>query len=282
MSSNAILELQGVTRRFGGLVAVNEFNMTVQSTTIHGLIGPNGAGKSTAFDLISGLRPVSSGRILLNGKDVTSMSVQQRVVNGICRTFQTPKLFEKMTAHEVVMTGRHIHGKTGFVGSMLSLRSKRQDERAISDYAMSLLERVGLVDDADTVVSALSYGKRRLVEIARALATEPQLLLLDEVASGLNPVETSSVANLIKGLASEKLTIVVVEHDMPFVMGMCDEVTVLNFGSKIAAGKPGEVSSNPLVIEAYLGHPDAQNTTRRDQRRAQSAALNSSSSQSIK
>jgi branched-chain amino acid transport system ATP-binding protein len=272
MTSNNILELQGVTRRFGGLVAVNEFNMAVRSNTIHGLIGPNGAGKSTAFDLISGLRPVSSGKILLDGKDVTSMSVQQRVRDGICRTFQTPKLFEKMTAHEVVMTGRHIHGKTGIMGSMFSFRSKRQDEQQIADYAMSLLVRVGLAPDANTLVSALSYGKRRLVEIARALATEPRLLLLDEVASGLNPVETASVADLIKGLASEKLTIVVVEHDMPFVMGMCDDVTVLNFGSKIAAGKPQEVSSNPLVIEAYLGQPDAQRTTRRDQRRAHAAA----------
>lgn len=266
-----LLELHGVTRRFGGLIAVNELSMVVQQNTIHGLIGPNGAGKSTAFDLISGVQSLSGGRIALNGKDITRMSVQKRVKAGICRTFQTPKLFEKMTALEVVMTGRHIHGRMGILGSMFAVGAKRHDEQDIRDYAMRMIQRVGLEGEENSVVANLSYGKRRLVEIARALATEPHLLLLDEVASGLNPVETAAVAELIRSLAAENLTIVLVEHDMPFVMQLCHEITVLNFGSRIAGGSPEQISSDERVIEAYLGRPHEGEMSRREKRLAERA-----------
>lgn len=268
MTDAPLLELRGVTRRYGGLVAVNELSMRVWRNTVHGLIGPNGAGKSTAFDLISGLQRVSGGQILLEGRDITNQPVEARVRAGICRTFQTPRLFEKMTALEVVMTGRHVHGRTGMLASMFSIGGKLRDERDIMETALALLDRVGLSGEAHYRVANLSYGKRRLVEIARALATEPSLLLLDEVASGLNPVETAAVADLIRGLASENLTIVLVEHDMPFVMGLCEDITVLNFGSKIAHGPPAAISSSPQVLEAYLGRPNESGVSRRDRRRA--------------
>lgn len=271
MSAPAMLELRSVSKRFGGLQAVNGLDLRVTQGSIHGLIGPNGAGKSTAFDLVSGLQPVTEGSIWLQGQDITRLPVQSRVHHGICRTFQTPKLFEKMTALDVVRTGRHIHARCGFIASTFGWRRKREDEARVGEAAQRLLARVGMEHDGDVPVANLSYGKRRLVEIARALATEPKLLLLDEVASGLNPVETTSVGTLIRSLAADGLTIVVVEHDMPFVMGMCDEISVLNFGSKIAAGTPADIAATPAVVEAYLGSPDTSRMPYRDQRRLQRA-----------
>ncbi|MDO8301195.1 ABC transporter ATP-binding protein [Lacisediminimonas sp.] len=262
-----ILELKNVTRRFGGLIAVNDVSMVVRTGTIHGLIGPNGAGKSTAFDLISGLTALSSGSVSFNGRDITRLPVDARVAAGICRTFQTSRLFEKMTALEVVMTGCHLHGSTGILGSMFSIGGKMRDEMQMAARARALLETVGLGDQTETPVVGMSYGKRRLVEIARALATGPRLLLLDEVASGLNPVETEAVGLLIRKLASDGLTIVVVEHDMRFVMGLCEQITVLNFGANIANGTPADIVSNQEVIEAYLGRPRMNAVPRRELRR---------------
>jgi branched-chain amino acid transport system ATP-binding protein len=266
MSAAPLLALSGVTRRFGGLVAVRDLAMSVLPGTIHGLIGPNGAGKSTAFDLISGLTPVSAGQISLEGRDVTQMSVEGRVAAGICRTFQTPRLFEAMTVLDTVMTGRHRFARCGFLGSMLSGRAKKRDEAEIEARARQLLTVVGLEAEARTPVARLSYGRRRLLEIARALATEPKLLLLDEVASGLNPVETAFIADLVRSLAAQGMTVVVVEHDMRFIMGLCERVTVLNFGARIADGTPSEIAANEAVVEAYLGRPRSGAVSRREAR----------------
>lgn len=261
-----LLELRHVTRRFGGLIAVNNLTMAVMGGTIHGLIGPNGAGKSTAFDLISGLVPVSGGDVILDGRTIGGMPAEARVAAGICRTFQTPRLFEKMTVLDTVRTGRHLHGSVGVFGSMFSLVRKRREEREIAATAAHFLDIVGLGEEAEARIADLSYGKRRLVEIARALATEPKLLLLDEVTSGLNPVETAAVGNLIEKLARGGLTVVLVEHDMKFVMRLCERITVLNFGSRIAEGTPDEIARDEAVIAAYLGRTEEGRTPRRDLR----------------
>ncbi len=266
--SHPILELKNVTRRFGGLIAVNDLSMDVVSGTIHGLIGPNGAGKSTVFDLISGLTKVSAGHIFLDGADITARSPEARVGIGICRTFQTPRLFEAMTVLETVMVGRHLHGQTGFWGSLFAVQAKRRDEGRTRTKALELLGVVGLGSEAATPVALMSYGKRRLVEIARALATEPKLLLLDEVASGLNPSETAAVARLIRDLSAQGLTVILVEHDMRFVMELCGTVTVLNFGARIANGAPTTIASDPTVVTAYLGQPRPDGVSRRALRRS--------------
>lgn len=265
--SGGALELSRLTRRFGGLVAVRDLDMRVAPGTIHGLIGPNGAGKSTAFDLISGVTAASAGTIRLGGVDITRASVEARVAAGICRTFQTPRLFEAMTVLETVMTGCHRHVPYGFLASVFSAGLTARAEAAAEAQALALLERVGLDRDARTPVARLSYGRRRLLEIARALATKPSLLLLDEVASGLNPVETTFVADLIRGLARDGLSVVLVEHDMRFVMDLCERVTVLNFGARIADGTPAEIAADEAVIEAYLGRPRSPAASRRDRRR---------------
>lgn len=269
--TSLILELRNVSRRFGGLMAVNGVSMAVERGVIHGLIGPNGAGKSTAFDLISGLQATSGGTIILGGVPITDWSIEARVAAGICRTFQTPKLFEQMTVKDVVMTGCHIHGRLGMLGSMFAVRRKFQEERDFAERATRLLEVVGLSAEIDAPIADLSYGKRRLVEIARALATEPKLLLLDEVSSGLNPVETAAVGLLIRRLVADGITVVLVEHDMKFVMKLCERITVLNFGSRIADGTSAEIANDEAVITAYLGRTQADRTPRRELRKGAAA-----------
>ncbi|MGE0802549.1 MAG: ABC transporter ATP-binding protein [Lautropia sp.] len=259
----ALLRLQGLSRAFGGVRAVDGVDLQVARGSIHGLIGPNGAGKTTAFNLISGLMPASQGAIFLEDLDITHDPAHVRVRKGICRTFQTPRLFEDMSAIETVMTGRHIHGRIGFLGSMLRFGAKNAEERDAHHRAMALLDRVGLGRESETLARNLSYGHRRVLEIARALAAEPRLLLLDEVTAGLNPIETKQVAQLIRGIVAEGVTVVLVEHDMRFVMSLCSEITVLNFGQVIATGNPDEITSNPEVVAAYLGRSKGAPTFRR-------------------
>ena len=262
MSATRLLELRGVSRAFGGVQAVSGLDMVVDKGAIHGLIGPNGAGKTTAFNLISGLLNVSAGTILFEERDITHAPVHARVAAGICRTFQTPRLFDDMTVIETVMTGRHIRSRIGVLGSMFRVGAKRREEEEILSSALGLIERVGLRNDAGTAARNLSYGHRRVLEIARALAVEPKIILLDEVTAGLNPVETNQVAGIIRQIVADGMTVVLVEHDMRFVMGLCDTITVLNFGQTITTGAPQEIASNPKVIEAYLGHPKGPPTFR--------------------
>lgn len=253
--SEPTLAVEGLTKRFGGLVAVDAVDMRVREGSIHGLIGPNGAGKTTLFHCVSGLLAPTTGRVLLAGRDITRAAPSARAAAGLARTFQTPLLFEDMTVLETVMTGRHLKGTVGFLGAMFSFRAKRREEAAIRAAAEAILDDVDLAEAAHETVRNLPYGLRRIVEIARALAAEPRLLLLDEVTAGLTPTETDAVAALLRRLVAGGLTVVLVEHDMRFVMTLCEHVTVLNFGKRIAEGTPAEITANEEVIMAYLGSP---------------------------
>jgi branched-chain amino acid transport system ATP-binding protein len=252
-TDSVLLELRNVGKSFGGLHAVRNVSMQVRAASIHALIGPNGAGKTTTFNLINGILPVTSGEVIFKGVDITGWPVHKLAAAGIARTFQTPQLFDDMTVLETVMCGCHLRGALGAVRSMFATRSKRQEERAILDRAVHLLERVGLDGFMDEKAANLSYGHRRVLEVARALGTDPKLLMLDEVAAGLNPTETQYIAGLIRQFVSEGMAVLLVEHDMPFVMGISDKVTVLNFGEVLAEGLPQEVAANPSVVQAYIG-----------------------------
>lgn len=253
---SALLELSGVSKSFGGLHAVKDVSMEVAAASIHALIGPNGAGKTTTFNLINGLARLSGGRIRLDGQDVSGWPVHELAAKGIARTFQTPRLFENMSVVETVMCGCHLSGELGPLGSVFAFRRKRKEEAAILERAHRVLARVGIAELAEQQSNSLSYGYRRLLEVARALATSPKLLLLDEVAAGLNQTETMRMAELVRSLSAEGIAVLLVEHDMPFVMGVSDRITVLNFGSVLAEGSPEEVSSNEQVVEAYIGSWD--------------------------
>jgi ABC-type branched-subunit amino acid transport system ATPase component len=234
-----LLELTGVTRRYAGLVAVDNVDMQVSQGGIHALIGPNGAGKTTLFNLISGVVPVSAGRIRLAGEEITPLSADRRARLRLARTFQNIRIFGAMTVRENVLTGLHAHFST---------------EHAARETANAALELVGLSGSAHLRAAALSYGDQRRLELARAMAASPRLLLLDEPAAGMNPAETEALAALVRRLPTMGTTVLLVEHDMHFVMGLADEVTVLNFGRRICFGRPETVRNDPQVIEAYLGH----------------------------
>ncbi len=251
--TDMLLEVRSLSRSFGGLKAVNDVSFSVQPGLIKSVIGPNGAGKTTLFNLISGMLTADSGVVRQNGKEITRLQPHRITEMGICRTFQTTKLFSRMTVLENVMVGRHPRTKAGFLSGVLNLPWTWKEEREIRERSFELLDSLGLTDTAEDLASNLPFGKQRRLEIARALATEPSLLLLDEPAAGLNIYETREMADLVLKIRKWGITVLLVEHDMSLVMDISDEIVVLNYGSKVAEGRPEEIQRDPEVIRIYLG-----------------------------
>lgn len=252
----SLLELKDVTKIFGGLIAVNEVAFSVEPGSVVGLIGPNGAGKTTVFNCITGNYRPERGSILFDGRDVTGVAPHRLVERGIARTFQSIRLFSTLSALENTLAGRHCRLRSGWLASMLHLPSQRREEREAVRRCMRELEFVGLAEHAGEAAGSLSYGNQRLLEIARALASDPRLLILDEPAGGMNDQETVALVDTITAIRDRGITVLLIEHDMRLVMRICEKLVVLENGCLIAQGAPEAVRSHPAVIEAYLGAED--------------------------
>lgn len=248
-----MLAVKDVTMRFGGLVALDHVNMTVEKGEIHGLIGPNGSGKTTLINVITGFYAPTEGVVEMNGKVISSLSPNKVAASGLCRTFQNINLFSDMTVLENVITATNSRQTVNLGSAIFHTKAFKEQEKACREKAMELLEFVGLSDKANMKSTSLPYGQQRLLEIARALATDPQLLLLDEPVAGMNEQESLETANLIHKLRENGKNILLIEHHMQFVMSLCDRLTVLNSGKVIARGVPSEIQNNQEVIESYLG-----------------------------
>lgn len=250
---SVLLESRDVCKYFGGLKAVEKVSMQVEKGDVFGIIGPNGAGKTTFFNICSGIYGPTAGQILLDGEDISGKSPEDIAQRGMARTFQNIQLFKFMTVLDNVKIGFHLSTKTNMLDAMLHTKRYKADETYIQEEGMNILQKVGLEEYAGTLAGNLPYGVQRKVEIARALALNPKVILLDEPAAGMNPNETNSLREFILKLNAEGYTIVVIEHDMKFVMNSCNRILVLNFGQKICEGTPEEVRSNKEVNEAYFG-----------------------------
>lgn len=248
-----VLKVNNITKQFGGIKALNDVTFEIKEGEILGLIGPNGAGKTTMFNMITSMLSPTSGEIQLYGEKINHLKPFQITEKGICRTFQNIRLFPDMTVLENVMMGTHCRNSAGVLRGVLRTKSQKQEEKEIRDKARSLLSIVNLLDEEDNFAKNLAYGQQRRLEIARALASDPKLLLLDEPAAGMNESETEALHELIMKIQRMGITVLLIEHDMPLVMKTCDRIVVLNFGKKIAEGDPKSIQSNPEVIKAYLG-----------------------------